>query len=221
MSKDKVYYDPFENEQYLKEMEAIKMKKFYGKHLTQYMTAVEPEANDGVFRKTRFAPLAVTGFSNKSDWPRQDLRRGGSMVIEARGVGQTKNRDKSVNEDIMRLTNENFKLSQKLGKLQEKLNSNNLSFDEVRSIAPTSVFKRISQRTLNREMKTKLMYGQPSDVKPTGFVDASFKDNKVDEWAESKRAKQMTQGEVSQTREHLQALSNQIQAEKRKRLEIE
>ena len=33
------------------------------------------------------------------------------------------------------------------------------------------------------------MFGQPCDVMPTGFVDASFKDNKVDEWAESKRKK--------------------------------
>ena len=57
MAKDKTYYDPFENENYLKEMETIKMKKFYGKHLTQYMTNLEPEADDGVFRKTRFAPL--------------------------------------------------------------------------------------------------------------------------------------------------------------------
>lgn len=66
------------------------------------------------------------------------------------------------------------------------------------------------------------MYGQPIDVKPTGFVDASFKDNKVDEWAESKRKKnQLTQDQVSHTREQLQALSSQIEAEKRKRLEIE
>ena len=57
LAKDKTYYDPFENENYLKEMDNIKMKKFYGKHLTQYMTNVEPEADDGVFRKTRFAPL--------------------------------------------------------------------------------------------------------------------------------------------------------------------
>ena len=70
MRNDKTYYDPYENENYLVDMESIKMKKFYGKHLNQYMTHVDPEANDGVFRTTRFAPLAVTGFSNKSDWPR-------------------------------------------------------------------------------------------------------------------------------------------------------
>lgn len=98
-------------------------------------------------------------------------------------------RGKSTNEDIMRLTNENFKLTTKLNKLQEKLQSNNLSIDDVRSVAPTSVFKRISQRTMDREAKVKLMYGQPCDVKPTGFVDASFKDKKDDEWAESKRKK--------------------------------
>ena len=63
MKNDKTYYDPFENEIYLKEMEQIKMKKFYGKHLDKYMTTVGGEADDGVFRKTRFAPLAVTGFS--------------------------------------------------------------------------------------------------------------------------------------------------------------
>lgn len=65
------------------------------------------------------------------------------------------------------------------------------------------------------------MYGQPIEVKPTGFVDASFKDNKVDEWAESKRKKSQIKDQVSQTRAELQALSNQIEAEKRKRLEIE
>ena len=64
------------------------------------------------------------------------------------------------------------------------------------------------------------MYGQPIEVKPTGFVDASFKDNKVDEWAESKRKKSQIKDQVSQTRAELQALSNQIEAEKRKRLEI-
>lgn len=63
LANDKIYYDPFENETYLKEMENRKMKKFYGKHLTQYMTNIDPEADDGVFRKTRFAPLAVTGYS--------------------------------------------------------------------------------------------------------------------------------------------------------------
>ena len=81
MAKDKIYYDPYENENYLKEMESIKMKRFYGKHLNQYMPSVDAEADDGVFRKTRFAPLAVTGFSNKESWKRSDLRRGGSMVV--------------------------------------------------------------------------------------------------------------------------------------------
>ena len=144
------------------------------------------------------------------------MRRAGSMVIESREFGGgNKRRDKSANEDIMRLTNENFKLTQKLSKLQEKLQSNNLNIDDVRSVAPTSVFKRISQRTLDRENKVKLMYGQPIDVKPTGFVDASFKDNKVDEWANSKKKKaMMTDEQVSQTRDQLAALSNQIQAEK-------
>ena len=33
MTHDKRYYDPYENENYLKEMEQIKLKKFYGKHL--------------------------------------------------------------------------------------------------------------------------------------------------------------------------------------------
>jgi hypothetical protein len=90
-----------------------------------------------------------------------------------------------------------------------------LNLEDVKSVAPTSVFKRISQRTLDREKKVKLMYGQPIDVKPTGFVDASFKDKKVDEWAESKRKKAaMTRDQVSETRGQLQALSNQIQAEK-------
>ena len=142
------------------------------------------------------------------------MRRAGSMVIENRDFGTgNKRRDKSANEDILRLTNENFKLTQRLSKLQEKLQSNNLNIDDVRSVAPTSVFKRISQRTLDRENKVKLMYGQPIDVKPTGFVDASFKDNKVDEWAESKKKKAMTK-EHSQKRDQLQALSDQIQAEK-------
>ena len=90
-----------------------------------------------------------------------------------------------------------------------------MNIDDVRSVAPNSVFKRISQRTLDREKKVNLMYGQPMDCKPTGFVDASFKDKKVDEWAESKKKKaMMTREQVSETRGQLQALSNQIMAEK-------
>ena len=46
----------------------------------------------------------------------------------------------------------------------------------MKSIAPESVFKRISQRTLDRVNKVQLMYSRPCDVKPTGFVDASFKE---------------------------------------------
>ena len=70
------------------------------------MPDVDPEADDGVFRKTRFAPLAVTGFS-KGDWnTRSDLRRGGSMILEQRSSAKDKSaRGKSVNEDVMRLTN--------------------------------------------------------------------------------------------------------------------
>ena len=79
MKNDRTYYDPHENETYLKELEQIKMKKFYGKHLNQYMTNVDPSADDGVFRTTRFAPLAVTGFSNKEGWMSNDLKRSGSM----------------------------------------------------------------------------------------------------------------------------------------------
>ena len=81
------------------------------------MTSVEPEADDGVFRKTRFAPLAVTGFSNKSGWAGKDIRRGGSMVLDSRGFGRNTVREKSANEDIMRLTKENFELQSKLSKL--------------------------------------------------------------------------------------------------------
>ena len=76
--------------------------------------------------------------------------------------------------------------------------------DDAKSMAPTSVFKRIAQRTLDRENKIKLMYSQPIEVKPTGFVDASFKDNKVDEWAESKRKKMMASGEFDKTKFQLE-----------------
>jgi len=222
LKKDKVYYDPFENENYLKEMEAIKMKKFYGKHLNQYMTNVDGEADDGVFRKTRFAPLAVTGFNTTNGWASNSVRRSGSMVVEQRKFGASgKNRDKSVNDDVMRLTNENFKLTSKLNELQDKLKSNNMNLEDVASVAPTSVFKRIAQRALEPEKKIKLMYGQPCDVKPTGFVDASFKDKKHDEWAESKMKKAMLeQGQISTAKHQLEQLSNQIEAEKQKRLEI-
>ena len=48
--------------------------------------------------------------------------------------------------------------------------------NDIRSIAPESVFKRISERTLDRVNKVQLMYSRPCDVKPTGFVDASFKE---------------------------------------------
>lgn len=82
------------------------------------------------------------------------------MVVDQRSFGgATKSRDKSVEADVMRLTNENFKLTTRLGELQDKLKSNNVNLDDVRSVAPTSIFKRISQRAMNRENKTKLMYG--------------------------------------------------------------
>jgi hypothetical protein len=92
----------------------------------------------------------------------------------------------------MRLTNENFKLAKKLNELQDRLTTSNMNLDDAASIAPTSVFKRIAQRALERENKIKHMYSQPIDVMPTGFVDASFKNTKVDEWAESKKKKMMS-----------------------------
>lgn len=117
----------------------------------------------------------------------------------------------------MRLTNENFKLAKKLNDLQEKLTTSNMNLDDAASRAPTSVFKRIAQRALDRENKIKLMYAQPIDVKPTGFVDASFKDKKVDEWAESKKKKMMASGgqdQFASTKGQLEQLSSQIEAEK-------
>ena len=73
------------------------------------MPNLEGSADDGVFRKTRFAPLQVTGFSNKEGWGGRDLRRGGSMVVEQRGkFGAATERDMSAvkfEEDVMRLTN--------------------------------------------------------------------------------------------------------------------
>jgi len=42
MKNDKIYYDPNENENYLNNLTLIKMKKFYGKHLTKYMKDTVP-----------------------------------------------------------------------------------------------------------------------------------------------------------------------------------
>ena len=145
------------------------------------------------------------------------------MVVDKRQFGTSHQRSNS-NQDVMRLTNENFKLTQKLNELQEKLQVSNLKLEDTKSVAQTSVFKRISQRTLNRENKVKLMYGQPISVEPTGFVEASFKDNKVDEWAESKRKKAaltMTEEEIMNSKGQMAHLSSQLAAEKQKRLEIE
>ena len=104
---------------------------------------------------------------------------------------------------------------------QMKMVSNNMNLEDVASVAPTSVFKRIAQRALDRENKIKLMYSQPIDVKPTGFVDASFKDKKHDEWAESKKKKAMLgQDQLDTAKHQLEQLSSQIEAEKQKRLDI-
>ena len=35
MAREKHYYDPQANEDYLTKLESIKMKRFYGKHLSQ------------------------------------------------------------------------------------------------------------------------------------------------------------------------------------------
>ena len=126
------------------------------------------------------------------------------------------------NADVRRLTDENFKLTQKLGQLQAKLKSSNMNLNDIESVAPTSIFKRISQRQMTRENKTKLMYGQPSDVMPTGFVDSSFKP--PDEWAESKRKKMqktMTEEQLASTKDYMRHMSTQLDAERQKRLEIQ
>lgn len=126
-------------------------------------------------------------------------------------------RSASKADDVMRLTRENFKLTQRLSELQEKLKSNNLNLDDAKSVAPTSIFKKIGQRGMNRENKTKLMYGQPCDVQPTGFVDASFKDKGHDEWAESKRKKmqkQMTDEQLANTKDYMKHISSQLDAER-------
>ena len=82
------------------------------------MPDIEPEADDGVFRKTRFAPLSVTGFSNKG-WRNSDLRRGGSMVVDSKGFKSARadRASSEVDKDVMRLTNENFKLTTRLNEL--------------------------------------------------------------------------------------------------------
>ena len=75
---------------------------------------------------------------------------------------------------------------------------------------------------MTRENKTKLMFGQPCDVQPTGFVDSSFKP--PDEWAESKRKKMqqtMTEEQLASTKEYMKHMSSQLNAERAKRLEIQ
>ena len=147
------------------------------------------------------------------------------MVLDQpRFGGSAKTREKSVNEDVARITSENFKLTKRLGELQERLRANNLNAEDVASVAPTSVFKKIAQRKMDRENKVKLMFSQPIHVAPTGFVDASFKDKKVDEWAESKlkaAQKAMSSDDIEATRGQMAQLSYQIEQEKQKRLEIE
>ena len=114
-----MYYDPHENEQYLDKMESIKMKRFYGKHLTQYMPDNEPMAEAGIYKTARFAPLAVTGFTNKEGWNKNSRRtessggltRGGKFIVTHDTVyNKTKVRNASVDQtdsyksDVMRLT---------------------------------------------------------------------------------------------------------------------
>jgi hypothetical protein len=63
LKNNKQYYDVNENEQYLNNLSLIKMKKFYGKHLSKYMQDTVPIANQGgIYEKPSFAPLQVTGF---------------------------------------------------------------------------------------------------------------------------------------------------------------
>ena len=105
MRNEKMYYDPHENEQYLDKMETIKMKRFFGKHLTQYMPNNEPMAEAGIYKTARFAPLAVTGFSNKEGWNKNSRRtessgglsRGGKFIVSHDTVyNKTKIRNASV-----------------------------------------------------------------------------------------------------------------------------
>ena len=94
-----------------------------------------------------------------------------------------------------------------------------MNLDDAASRAPTSVFKKIARRALERENKIKHMYSQPYDVQPTGFVDASFKDKKVDEWAESKKKKmKLSQDQFASTKGQLELLGEELEAERQKRL---
>ena len=73
MNKDKQYYDLHGNEEYINRLDEIKMKRFYGRHPSQYMTKRENVlARDGIYGNTKFASLAVTGFHNKPGWESKD-----------------------------------------------------------------------------------------------------------------------------------------------------
>ena len=93
---------------------------------------------------------------------------------------------------------------------------------DIKSIAPDSVFKRISARTLDRVNKVQLMYSRPCDVKPTGFVDASFKEK--EQWLvgpQEDNRSGLTRAQVKATKTKLDLMNEQIIAEKAKRLEVE
>ena len=62
MNREKNYYDPTENEDYLTKLESIKMKRFYGKHLSQCAADTAVMGNQGTYGNMQFAPLQQSVF---------------------------------------------------------------------------------------------------------------------------------------------------------------
>ena len=62
-SHSRSYYDSDFNNEYISKIQAIKMKKFYSRHLPQYMGETQPLAPSLDTRGNgNFAPLSSTGF---------------------------------------------------------------------------------------------------------------------------------------------------------------
>ena len=65
-------------------------------------------------------------------------------------------------ENVRQLKGENATLRGKLDVLQDKLQTRN--YDSVSRAETDKIFKRIAQKTMDREKKVQLMYATPKDA---------------------------------------------------------
>ena len=110
-------YDFQGREDYMKNLDEVKMKQFYGKHLFKYMGDTIPAVNDSTMGVGGvYAPLQMTAFrSQEGFYPN---KQGGYRSLSLKPNQVTIRQE---DKHMTKVLGENKKLQEKLGRLQERL----------------------------------------------------------------------------------------------------